>query len=126
MEALTLEWTVFTVVVSLQREKKTKKSRNVSCKNQEVDKAVHPAIFDKKDDEWSIELKGRYACVKMQCTIYSVVQIFGLVKVIQRKVLCSENVEKIQLYTKKECFSKSLNILILTQINSLILQFWKK
>ena len=62
MEALTLEWTVFTVVVSLQREKKTKKSRNVSCKNQEVDKAVHPAIFDKKDDEWSIELKGRYAC----------------------------------------------------------------
>ena len=87
MEALTLEWTVFTVVVSLQREKKTKKSRNVSCKYQEVDKAVHPAIFDKKDDEWSIELKGRYACVKTQCTIYSVVQIFGLVKVIQRKVL---------------------------------------
>ena len=88
MEALTSERTVFTVVVSLQREKKTKKSRNVSCKNQEVDKAVHQAIFDKKDDEWSIELKGHYTCVKMQCTIYSVVQILRLVKVIQRKVLC--------------------------------------
>ena len=28
-----------------------------------VDKAVHQAIFDSKDDEWSTEGEGRYACV---------------------------------------------------------------
>ena len=49
--------------VITEREKKTKKSCNISCKNQEVDKAVHEDIFDIKDDEWSIEVKGRYACV---------------------------------------------------------------
>ena len=52
-----------------------------------VDKTVRQAIFDRKDDEWSIEVKGRYACVKVQCTIYSVVQIFGLANVIKRKTL---------------------------------------
>ena len=71
-----------------EREKKTKKSCNVSCKNREVDKAVHQPIIDRIDDEWCIDVKGRYACVKTQCTIYSVVQIFRLVKVIQRKALC--------------------------------------
>ena len=70
------------------REKETKKSCNVSCKNREVDKAVHQPIIDRIDDEWCIDVKGRYACVKTQCTIYSVVQIFRLVKVIQRKALC--------------------------------------
>ena len=32
------------------REKKTKKPCYVSCKNREVDKAVHQAIFDRKYD----------------------------------------------------------------------------
>ena len=40
------------------REKKTEKSCNVPYKNLEDDKAVHQAIFDSKDDEWSIEVKG--------------------------------------------------------------------
>ena len=71
-----------------EREKETKKSCNISCKNREVDKAVHQAIIDRIDDEWCIDVKGRYACVNTQCTIYSVVQIFRLVKVIQRKALC--------------------------------------
>ena len=85
------------MVVSLQREKKTKKSCNASCKNQKVDKAVHQAIYDREDGEWPIEVKGRYTYVKTQCTIYSVVQIFRLVKEIQRKGLCQGNVEEIQL-----------------------------
>ena len=51
--------------------------------------------------------------LKTQCTIYSVVHIFRLVKVIQKNALCRENVEEIQLQKKKECFSKSLNISIL-------------
>ena len=42
-----------------EREKKTKKSCNVSCKKPEVDKAVRQAIYDRKDDEWAIEVKGR-------------------------------------------------------------------
>ena len=46
-----------------EREKKTKKSYNVSCKNREVDKAVHQAIFDRKDNEWFTEFKGRLAFV---------------------------------------------------------------
>ena len=45
------------------REKETKKSCNVSCKNREVDKAVHQAIFHRKDDKWSIQVKGHYGCV---------------------------------------------------------------
>ena len=52
-----------------EREKKTKKSVNVSCKNQDVDKAVRQVIFDRKDVEWSIDVKGRYIFVKTQCTI---------------------------------------------------------
>ena len=114
------------MVVSLQRENKTKKSYNVSCKNREVDKAIHQAIIHRKDDEWSTEVKGRYACMKKQFTICSVFQIFRLAKLIQRKALCREIVEKIQLYTKKGRLLKLLNILIHTQINSLILQFWEK
>ena len=95
---LTSERTVFALVMLLQREreKKIKKSCNVFCKNQELDRVVHEAIFDRKYD-WSTEVKGRYACVKTQCTIDSVVQIFRLVKVIQRKALCRENVGEIQL-----------------------------
>ena len=62
-----------------------------------VDKTVRQAIFDRKDDEWSIEVKGHYACVKVQCTIYSVVQIFRLANVIQRKTLHRENVKEIKL-----------------------------
>ena len=85
------------MAVSLQRQKKTKKSCNVSCKNQKVDKAVHQAIYDREDGEWPIEVKRRYAYVKTQCTIYSVVQMFRLVKGIQRKGLCKENVQEIQL-----------------------------
>ena len=49
--------------VITEREWKTKKSCNVSHKKREVNKAVHQAIFDKKDDEWSIEVKERYACL---------------------------------------------------------------
>ena len=99
---LTSERTVFALVMLLQREreKKIKKSCNVFCKNQELDRVVHEAIFDRKYD-WSTEVKGRYACVKTQCTIDSVVQIFRLVKVIQRKALCRENVGEIQLQTTK-------------------------
>ena len=67
------------------------------CKNREVDKAVHQAIFDRNNDERSIKVKGRYACVKTHCTIYSLVQMFRLVKEIQRKAFCRENVEEIQL-----------------------------
>ena len=39
--------------VITEREKKTKKSCNASCKNREVDKAVQQTIFDRKYDEWS-------------------------------------------------------------------------
>ena len=114
-----------------ERENKTKKSCNVSCKNREVDKAVHQTIFDRKDDECSTKVKGRLAFVKdlraeNAVYIYSLVQIFGLVKVIQRKALCRKNVEDVQLKTKKQCFSKSLNIQGLTQMNSLILQLCGK
>ena len=49
--------------VITEREWKTKKSCNVSHKKREVNKAVHQAIFDQKDDEWSIEVKERYACL---------------------------------------------------------------
>ena len=59
--------------VITKRKKKIKKSCNVSHKNQEVDKAVHQATFDRKYDKWSMEVKGGYACVKTHCTIYSVV-----------------------------------------------------
>ena len=58
-----------------EREKKTKKSCNVSCKIQEVDKAVHQAIFDRKNDKWSTEVKGRFACVNdlgAEDTVYHV------------------------------------------------------
>ena len=81
-------------------------------------------MFD-RNDGWSIDVK-RTLCLRLktQCTICSVVQIFRLVKVIERKRLCRENVEEIQLQTK--CFSKSLNVSILTQVNCLILQFWEK
>ena len=78
------------------REKKTKKSFNVPCKNQEDDKAIHQAIFDRKDDEWSIEVKDplllsmTFVLLKTQCTINSEVQIFGLVKITQRKALCKK------------------------------------
>ena len=44
-------------------EKKTKKSCDISCKKQEVIKAVHQAIFDKKNDEWSTKVKGHLAFV---------------------------------------------------------------
>ena len=64
--------------------------------------------------------------LKTQCSIYSVVQIVRLVKVIQNKALRRENVEEIQLQTKKECFLKLLNISILTQMGIFILQFWGK
>ena len=60
-------------------------------------KQSNKAMFDRKDDEWSVEVKGRYTCVKTQCTIYNAVQIFRLVKIIQRKSLCRENVAEIQL-----------------------------
>ena len=39
------------------RQNKTKKSCNVSCKNREVVKAVHKAIFDRKNDKLSNEVK---------------------------------------------------------------------
>ena len=57
--------------VITEREKKTKKSLMSLVRTERLI----------KDDEWSIEVKGRYACVKTQCTIYSVVQIFRLVNV---------------------------------------------
>ena len=60
-------------------------------------KQSNKAMFDRKDDEWSVEVKGRYTFVKTQCTIYNAVQIFRLVKIIQRKSLCRENVAEIQL-----------------------------
>ena len=83
--------------VITDREKKIEESCDVSCKNREVDEAVHQPIFDRKDDDWSTEVKGRYTCVKTECTIYSAVQIFRLVKIIHRKALCRKNVEEIQL-----------------------------
>ena len=49
--------------VITEREWKTKKSCNISHKKREVNKAVHEGIFGKKDDEWSIEVKERYACL---------------------------------------------------------------
>ena len=39
-----------------EREKKTKKSCNVSSNKREVDKAVHQTVFDRNVDEWPIEL----------------------------------------------------------------------
>ena len=47
----------------MKRNKKTCKSCNVSCKNREVDKAVHQAIIDRGGDEWTTEVKCRFAFV---------------------------------------------------------------
>ena len=58
-DSLTSERTVLTVVVLLHKEKRKLRNHVMSL----VDKAVHQAIFDSKDDEWSTEGKGRYACV---------------------------------------------------------------
>ena len=97
-EGLTSEKTVFTMVVSLQREKRKLRNQVMSfVRTERLIKQSNKAMFDRKDDEWSVEVKGRYTCVKTQCTIYNAVQIFRLVKIIQRKSLCRENVAEIQL-----------------------------
>ena len=64
------------VCVVTERERKTKKSCKVTCKNREVDKAVYQAIFDRKGDECLIDVKERLLLrmmyvLKMQCTIQS-------------------------------------------------------
>ena len=58
-DSLTSERTVLTLFVLLHREKRKLRNHVMSL----VDKAVHQAIFDSKDDEWSTEGKRRYACV---------------------------------------------------------------
>ena len=56
LEGLTPERTFYSGCVITEREKKIKKSCNVSCEKREVDKVVHQGIFYRKDDEWSIEV----------------------------------------------------------------------
>ena len=46
---------LYCVCLVTGREKKTKKSCEVSCNNWEVDKAVDQAIVDRKADGWSTE-----------------------------------------------------------------------
>ena len=67
--------TVFAMVVLLYREKKTSKPWNISCKSQDVDKVVPQAIFEMKNDEWSIEVNGRLAFVNDLRTENSVYHI---------------------------------------------------
>ena len=113
-----------------QTETETEKRRNRVMPLVRTERLIKQSIklsLTEKIISGPVKLKDAICLrLKVQCTIYSVVQIFRLVKVIQRKALCRETVEEIQLQTKKEFFSKLLNKSILTQINCLILQFWKK
>ena len=75
------------------RQNKTKKSCNVSCKNREVVKeSIKLSLTGKMmsrpmklNDPW---LLWTTFMLKTQCTMYSVVQIFRLIKVIQGKPSC--------------------------------------
>ena len=115
--------------VITERKKKTNHVISLVITERLIKQSTKLSLAEKM---MSAPLKLREALVlrinymqKTQCSIQSVVQVFGLVKVIQRKVLWRKNEEEIQLQTKKQC-SKSSNISSLTQLSRLILQLWEK
>ena len=113
------------MVILLQREKRKLRNRVMSLvRSQRLIKQSVKLSMTGKMMSGPLKLKDGWLLwmtyvLKTQCTVYSLVEI-------QRIALCRKNVEDIQLQTKKQCNSKSLNISSFIQMSSLIWQFWGK